>query len=104
MARSTSSKSKTSRRNTTPKKKSKIFTVGQIVSATWCNDDNFHGLVYPGSKVEHDNGDGTYHIVYPDGDEDPSLDAKYIWPTGKDMRISHIVLYILYPLVSNYHF
>jgi len=99
MARSTSSTSKTSRR-----KKSKIFTEGQIVSAMWCNDDNFHGLVYPGSKVEYDNGDGTYHIVYPDGDEDPSLDAEYIWPTGKDMHITYHI-HTIHTLVSNcYHF
>ena len=62
------------------------------MSAVWLGDDAYRGKTYHNSKIECVNSDGTYHVIFPDGCEDPSLEEEYI--TADKKEVSLILSYL----------
>lgn len=50
-----------------------MFTVGQKVQARFGGSHEFYS-----GEIEKDNGDGTFRIVYDDGDHEPSVKSNLI--------------------------
>ncbi|GMI22795.1 hypothetical protein TeGR_g14200, partial [Tetraparma gracilis] len=66
-------------RSRSPKKKSKGPREGEKIKAQFKGKGRF----YPG-KIYRDNGDGSYHVKFDDGDQDKNVELKSIERTEAD--------------------